>query len=160
MNNNSNRKETYTLLEIQNDPYIFNKYIRRLNKYKNKIKYDKLILKARVLIPELNNFKLANIKTNQKDKGRKGKISEYCLFGQKPNCMSSADYGNIGIEIKMINFKILKNGGFNAKERVTISNIGSTNNYDTFNDIIKNEKLENTKVFKKIKKILLIGINK
>jgi len=157
--NKINRKETFTLFNIQNDLYIFKEYIRRLNKYKNKIKYSKLILKARVLIPELNNFKLSNVKTKQKDKGRKGKIIEYCLFGQKPNCISLPDYGNLGIEIKITNFKKLKNNGYNAKERVTISNIGSTNNYKTFNDIIKNEKLENTRVFNKIKKILLIGIN-
>ena len=158
MNESLNSSETFTLSEIQNYQDKFYRYIEILNKYKN-ISLDEIILKARVLIPELNNFKLEDIKTTQKDKGGKGKIIEYCLFGQKPNCISEPDYGNLGIEIKVTNFKKLKNNGLNAKERVTISNIGSTDNYDTFIDIINNRKIENTKVFKKIKKILLIGFN-
>ena len=87
------------------------------------------------------------------DKGSMGKLVEKYLFGIEPNNDPRPDLGDI--DIKCTKFKKLKNGHFNAKERLTITNCGNTNNYSSFKEIADNEKLSETKYFSKINKGLL-----
>ena len=99
-------------------------YLAYLNKYSN-CTIDELIEYARIKFPNLLNCKKEDIKSNKTDKGKEGKILEYCLFGNLPNSISGPDLKNLGIEIKATKFKSLY-GGFNAKERLTITNCGTT----------------------------------
>ena len=88
------------------------------------------------------------------DKGSTGKLVEKYLFGIEPNNDPCVQILEI-IDIKCTKFKKLKNGHFNAKERLTITNCGNTNNYSSFKEIADNEKLSETKYFSKINKGLL-----
>ena len=151
--------EIYTIEDIQTDADKFKKFIEYLNKYKGS-SLDNLYKKVREKVPELNKYKEDDLKTCNTDKGKEGKYIEYCIFGNKPNSISAPDCPELNIEIKVTKFKTLKNGSYNAKERLTISNVGSTNNYETFRDLKDNENIENTKFFKKMEKILLIVLNK
>ena len=89
-----------------------------------------------------------------KDKGFVGKLIEYGFFGQKPNCNSAPDIGVLNCDIKSCAFKTMKNGK-NAKERQTITNCGNTKNYDSFKNIVDNEKFESCPYYKKSKQFLL-----
>ncbi len=100
----------------------------------------------------LTNLK---ININKCDKGIYGKMIEYGFFGQLPNSYSSPDLVKSGYDIKSCAFKCLKNKRKNAKERQTITNCGNTNNYETFKDICENEKLQDSKYFKKMKQFIL-----
>ena len=91
----------------------------------------------------------------RQDKGMLGKLVEKLFFGIDANPVNAPDLILHEIDIKTTHFKQLKNGGINAKERVTLTNCGSTADYNTFSDIEKNPNFEKTKAFKKIQKGLL-----
>ena len=141
MNLNKIKTNINTLLE----------YINILNKMKGK-HIDEVISKAQYIVPDLRLF---NSEYKIKDKGSNGKKIEESLFGNKPNNISEPDLPFLGIDIKATKFKKLKNLGYNAKERLTLTNIGASNDINSFNNIINNT-LEECKAFKKFRKILLI----
>ena len=89
-----------------------------------------------------------------RDKGIAGKIFERGIFGQKPNSDSNTDFSER--DLKVTTFKRLRNGNMNAKERLTITNCGDTQNYDTFSDISNSEDVKSSKFYKKICKGLLV----
>jgi len=97
--------------------------------------------------------------TNDKchnDKGLYGKICEYALFNQKPNSNSHSDLKELEIDIKTCGMKLLKNSNYNAKERQTLTNVGTTANYESFNNICENDNFKDCKYFKKSKRFILI----
>lgn len=100
-----------------------------------------------------NNF--ANL--NPKDKGLFGKIVEFYLFGNLPNPSSKPDTKNG--EIKTTNLKKLKDGSYNAKERLTLTNFGNPYKKEVLDEILTKESIQNTKYFKKLSKgILFVSI--
>lgn len=85
---------------------------------------------------------------NRKDKGRLGKVVETGFYGYELNNRPEADFGELGIELKVSGFKTLKNGSWSPKERISLSMIN-------FKDIV-NEDFEFSNVVSKNKKLLII----
>ncbi len=93
--------------------------------------------------------------SNSKDKGLQGKIVEYGFFGQKPNCDPTADL-TCGLDIKSCALKTLANGNKNAKERQTLTNVGNTQDYTTFQAISDCATFADCKYYTKSQRFLLI----
>jgi hypothetical protein len=110
------------------------------------------------LSPELKSFCETNQEkfqqTNSKDKGLLGKLVEYYIFGNLPNSDSKSDldYG----DIKTTHLKKLKNGSYNAKERLTITNFGDPFKQEVINTIITKESINHTKYFDKLSKGIIV----
>jgi hypothetical protein len=146
----------YNILDVIGNSVILYNYLEDLNLYiKNKTLSD-IMQYARSEEDLIENLKSNK---NTKDKGLTGKMIEYALFGQKPNSDSSPDIVKLGYDIKTCAFKSLKNGGKNAKERQTLTNCGSTKNYETFKNISINEKFSDCPYYKKSKSCILIVRN-
>jgi hypothetical protein len=112
---------------------------------------------AHGLVPELKSYVEDNkysFKMTTRDKGSVGKIVEFYIFGQLPNCDPNPDLG-WGADIKATHFKTNKNGHYNAKERVTITNCGNTDKPETLLPVANSETLETCKFYPKIQKGVL-----
>jgi hypothetical protein len=166
----TNRYRFNILDVISNRVSLYN-YVEDLNLY---IKNKRLSVSVTVSLREIMHYAtticsglpseeeiIENLKSNNntRDKGLTGKIIEYGLFGQKPNQDSSPDISKLGYDIKTCAFKSLINGGKNAKERQTLTNCGSTKNYETFKNISSNEKFSDCQYYKKSKRCILIVRN-
>ena len=131
--------------------------------YLNSLELNKplkvVIKQAHELCLELKNFCEKNENSfkadKSKDKGSIGKIVEFKIFGQLPNCEQKCDL-LFDRDIKTTTFKLCNKDNLNAKERLTITNVGKTENYETFNDIINVNNLTDYKHYEKIRKGLLI----
>ena len=114
-----------------------------------------VITTAHNLCPELKTYVQANEPTfrsrKSRDKGSVGKIVEFYLFGQLPNCDPNPDLA-WGADIKATHFKANKQGHYNAKERVTITNCGSTGKPETLLPVANAESLATCKYYPKIQK--------
>jgi hypothetical protein len=92
-----------------------------------------VITSAHSLCPQLAAYVTANESVFNsrcsRDKGSVGKMVEFYIFGQLPNSDPTPD-PCLGADIKATHFKTTK-GGYNAKERVTITNCGSTGKPET-----------------------------
>lgn len=114
-----------------------------------------VITVAHELSPELKSYVETNEKTfkskKSRDKGQVGKIVEFYIFGQLPNCDPNPDLG-WGADIKATHFKMNKAGHYNAKERVTITNCGSTGKPETLLPVANAVSLETCKYYHKIQK--------
>ncbi len=112
-----------------------------------------VINQAHILCPELKECVEKNRETfNSKkgrDKGNLGKIVEFYLFGQLPNCDPNPDL-EWGGDIKATHFKKNKKGHYSAKERLTITNCGKTADYATFASIVESSTLKECKYYPKI----------
>ncbi|MCR8743904.1 Sau3AI family type II restriction endonuclease [Romboutsia lituseburensis] len=86
--------------------------------------------------------------TNKKDKGILGKVVETGFYGYELNSNPEADFGELGIELKVSGFKTNKNSTISAKERLVLSMID-------YSEII-DEEFEFSKLIFKNKKILII----
>tara|TARA_B110000211_G_C14037927_1_gene535424 strand:+ start:125 stop:1024 length:900 start_codon:yes stop_codon:yes gene_type:complete len=155
---NITQKQFYNIKEILSSDVILIKYCENLNEFLYKkektifelIKYAKLIC---YYLPSFNNLKIFLNKNNKKNKGKIGTFLEYALFGRKPNGDSNCDFSER--DLKCIHFKSVWGDYFNAKERLTITNIGNPDN-ENFGKDIKQSKLNTLKYYKKIRKGLLI----
>ena len=85
---------------------------------------------------------------NNNDKGRLGKVVETGFYDYELNNKAEADFGKLGIELKVSGFKKLQDGSWSAKERISLSMINYKN--------IINEEYEFSKVVSKNKKLLII----
>ena len=145
----------FTLKDIQKDKEKSLEYLKLLPNSKT---LKELIKKAHELCPELERFCEENkIKLNcskSKDKGNLGKTLEFYIFGQLPNSNPNPDL-SWGADIKTTQFKRVKKDKFNAKERLTITNCGNTNDYNSFSDIINSNKLSNCNLYNKLCKGVL-----
>jgi len=119
----------FTIDKIQNDEKVSESYIKKLSE-KLPCSFKDLIDNAYDLIPELRDF--CESRKNQlsiRDKGSLGKMAEFHIFGILPNNNSAPDI-RLG-DIKTTHVKRVSEEYLNAKERLTITNVGSTSNYDT-----------------------------
>lgn len=89
------------------------------------------------------------------DKGFTGKRIEFALFGRLPNNSSEADLGNEG-DLKVTHVKQFRNLGYNAKERLTLTNCGSTNDYSSLQHLLDTNCLAETRLYKKIQKGVVV----
>jgi len=150
-----------TLLQIKENPNYIN-IINNIITENNNCSLKNLITKVHEICSELKDFCEINkskfIIKSIKDKGLIGKIVEYYLFGNLPNSFSTPDmiYG----DIKTTTFKNLKthsSNAFNAKERLTLTNIGNPhNNKNIAHDFEIINKLEDTKYYDKIKQSIVL----
>jgi hypothetical protein len=154
-----------TLLQIKENPdyiSIINNNITDIIKLNKYCSLKNLITKVHEICPELKEFCKINksnfVIKSIKDKGLIGKIVEYYLFGNLPNSSSSPDmiYG----DIKTTTFKNLKthsSNAFNAKERLTLTNIGNPhNNKNIARDFENINKLEESRYYNKINKAIIL----
>ena len=138
---------------INNSSQILTDYVGIMNEQCVGLKYNEMVSKLSETIPDIKNQSL-NVKYS--DKGALGKLVEKVLFGNNPNSNSKPDLDN-GYDIKVTKFKKNKNNGFyNAKERLCITNVGSTSDYNTLTHLSDCNTLEDTKCFPKIRKFVLL----
>lgn len=106
------------------------------------------------LNPDIEEFcKKNEMLLKARDKGNVGKLIEFHIFGHLPNNDSSPDLGDR--DIKTTHIKKLQKGGWNAKERLTLTNCGSTLNYSSLEHFIKNDTIDKSLLFPKIQKGIL-----
>lgn len=145
----------FSLSDIQNNKATCLSYTSNLTLRRP---LQEVITQAHTLCPELKEFVTHNLhkfnSTKKKDKGNLGKVVEFYLFGQLPNCDANPDLG-WGADIKATHLKVLKSGHYNAKERLTITNCGKTEDYSTFDDVSSASSLKTCKYYPKIQKGVL-----
>ena len=140
----------FSLKDIWNDAVTCKDYLDHLPKNK---KLQNIIEYAHSVCPHLK----AEVEAKQhifnsaksRDKGNLGKIVEFQFFGQLPNCDPNPDLA-WGADIKATHFKSNKQGHFNAKERLTITNCGKTADYSTFAAVSSADTLKSCKFYPKI----------
>lgn len=136
----------FNLADIHRDDEILLAYITQL-KTALPCSFEELVRHAQRLCPELAAVKsLKEVKPT--DKGGFGKKVECYIFGRHPNSDSAPDLALR--DIKATVFKRLTCGGFNAKERLTLTNC---NDYD---HIKAHAALEDTKYYTKIRRGVLV----
>ena len=148
---------TYRLEDIQKNGPISILYIKHLNESIKGKRISETFELARKLCPELPGKEeiqacIGNYKA--RDKGLLGKITELGYFGQKPNSSPGADL-SWGADIKTCNFKELRNGHLNSKERLTITNCGKKDDISTFSKITNADSYETCPYYEKMQKGVL-----
>jgi len=98
----------------------------------------------------LNAEKFKELKL--RDKGAIGKKVEFYIFGRLPNNDRNpdTDWG----DIKTTHIKKCRDG-YNAKERLTITNCGSTDKYETLQHLVDSD-LKSNKLYPKLKDGILL----
>ena len=153
----------FSLDEIQTDQAKCTQYLLQLSRNKP---LKTVIQEAHTICPDLREFcavnehKFANL--GRRDKGSMGKMSEFYLFGQLPNSDPNPDLA-WGGDIKATHFKKIsvskKTGlpsGRNAKERLTITNCGRTDDYSTFAQLMATKSLRTNHYYKKLRSGVLL----
>jgi hypothetical protein len=153
-----NPTDEITLVEIKEDKmYVntLNQLILKEIQSNGSIDIATLIRQVHSISPQLRQFcEDAREKfkiTSTTDKGLLGKIVEFYLFGNMPNNHSCPDmpYG----DIKTTHFKQCKSThrGFNAKERLTLTNFGDPEKQQNIDTISEKHSIQETKFYEKIR---------
>jgi|GEM_PF-2176846 hypothetical protein len=144
----------YQLKDIQTDEAICKSYLSALPLG---VSFRDYIDAAHHLCPELKEYCKTNDESfngkGGKDKGTVGKMVEFYIFGQLPDTDPNPDL-DWGADIKATHFKTARSG-FNAKERVTITNCGNEHDYSSFDDILNAPSLQSCKYYPKVRKGVL-----
>jgi hypothetical protein len=142
---------SFTLQSIHDDPDTTRKFIRLLQS-KLPCTFRELCVHAHEVCPEVKLFcDSKQQKLIGSDKGSAGKLVEFFLFGRAPNNDTSPDL-TLG-DIKATHIK--KVGSFyNAKERLTLTNVGSTTHPTTLQHIVESTLQEN-KCYPKVRNGIL-----
>ena len=149
-----------SLVSIKSDPLYLARYLGELYKSRGKTLGD-LIDNAQSIVPELSKYPISKyFEEKSLNKGLLGQIIEYVLFGQERNSSSEADLLKLGRDIKVTQFKIIKKGGYNADNRVTLTNIGNKDNPKSYKPIIDNESFKDLEKYKKMQKGILFVLEK
>ena len=144
----------FALSDIQHDEVICKEYLQQLPANTS---FANVINHAHKICPELqeycdiNSHLFNGLKSN--DKGSVGKMVEFFLFGQLPDTESKPDLG--WADIKTTHFESVWGDGLNAKERLTITNCGNTDDYSSFGNILSSKTLQDSKFYPKIRRGLL-----
>ena len=156
--NNQHKKliHTYKMADVISDRSVLLSYISDLNRSPYKLLKDVLNYARQICVGLPSKEELEDYFKESKgtDKGLNGKVTEYGFFGQKPNSSSKPDLVRLGIDIKATAIKTNKNGSLGAKERLTLTNCGDTNSYDSFQNICDNECVTQCKYSEKMNFIL------
>lgn len=146
-----------TLSQIKNSPdYLV--LINNFLKSNTDSNLGDLINYCHSISNELGDFCKSNeslfpsLKPN--DKGSLGKIVEFYIFGTLPNSSTSWDLG-YG-DLKVTNFRKLKNGLYTAKERLTITNLGDPEKPGVIEEVTTKDSLKGTKFYNKISKGIVV----
>jgi hypothetical protein len=151
---------SFKIAEVVSTYSVLYQYIRTLNLFGKGTKTcGEVLAYARTIctgLPSDTELRSALQKeSNAKDKGLFGKVVELGLFGQKPNCDAAADLV-CGLDIKSCALKTLANGNRNAKERQTLTNVGNTQDYTTFQAISECANFADCKYYTKSQRFLLV----
>lgn len=104
--------------------------------------------------PDLKTFCETNaFPLRPRDKGYTGKLVEFHLFGRLPNNDSAPDLGLDG-DLKTTTIKQTRLG-WSAKERLTLTNCGSTANYETLQHLTEGS-LSTNRLYPKLQRGLLV----
>lgn len=149
----------FSLKQIQTNKTVCDIFLNKLSELcSSGNTLQNIISHAHSICPELREYVNTNEKLfksfKKRDKGSLGKIVEFYLFGQLPNSDPNPDLA-WGADIKATHFKANKNGHFNAKERLTITNCCDTNKPDTLSEVANAVSLKNCKYYSKIQKGVL-----
>ncbi len=116
-----------------------------------------LIAHAHSIAPELKAFCDSNQSTfKARDKGSAGKLVEFYIFGRKPNNDSTPDLEQG--DIKCTHIKKTRDG-YNAKERLTLTNVGATSDYANLQHILDND-LESNPRWEKVRQGILVVLER
>ena len=148
-------KSTFSLGAIHRNEKVLERYVRSLNKL-CPATFGSVTDYAHASCPDLD--KICNPDSSQfiekncknTDKGANGKYVEFSIFGNAPNSYSRPDL-HCGYNIKTTHFKRI-NDMYNAKERLTITNCGTKNNYTSFKNINDNECVMECEHYNKMQK--------
>jgi len=145
----------FKLYQIQNDEAVCSDYLKQLPTGSS---FRETVSAAFNLCPELQDFCNSNFPVfnglGSRDKGSMGKMVQFFIFGQLPDTDPNPDL-SWGADIKATHFKIIKNGHYNAKERLTITNCGDRNDYSTFSALVEAPTLQSSKYYPKIQRGVL-----
>jgi len=141
-------KMTFSRNDIHTKNAVAKEYIRQLNSVLP-CSLENLIRKAYELSPEIAAFcsDATTPKLGAKDKGKIGKLVEFHIFGRLPNNDSHADT-SFG-DCKATHVKKCADG-YNAKERLTLTNCGATSDYANLQHIIDAQTLDASRCYGKI----------
>lgn len=107
---------------------------------------DEINAASKLLIgKKLSDFLILD---NAKNKGNVGQAIETQYFGLKNNSSKEADFIDAGVELKVIPYKELKRGGISPKERMVLSLINYSKDY--------NIPFLESHLYKKIQKLQII----
>jgi hypothetical protein len=146
---------TYRLADIQGNQSVCAEYLYRIP---NNVSVREAITAAHRLCPELARYNEKNLTKfsglRSRDKGSMGKIAEFFFFGQLPDSLPAPDL-SWGADIKATHFKTNKQGHYNAKERLTITNCGDRNDYTTFDALMSAPDVRSCKYYLKLRRGVL-----
>jgi hypothetical protein len=144
----------------KNKDYIntINSFIISFKKTNDSCRLADVINYVHKMCPELKYFYDENknkfTSNRENDKGLLGKLVEFTLFGNLPNSSSNPDLEYA--DIKATHFKKINKDDYNAKERLTITNIGKPDNEVIVNYFQTKTMLNETKYYEKMKRGIII----
>ena len=145
----------FSLSQIQSDESACREYLRLIP---TGVSFELAISAAFTLCPELEEFcRINQQKFNglgSRDKGNMGKMVEFFIFGQLPDTDPNPDL-SWGADIKATHFKTIWGNGMAAKERLTITNVGNTDDYSTFDPLMDTDSLQSSKYYPKLRRGVL-----
>jgi len=141
--------EKHKLSEIQTNAETLKQYMSKIKKI-TPCKLDTAIQYARTICDGLDDTDASKYE-NSRNKGALGNFVELAHFGIERNSTSTPDLP-CGIDIKTTHFKKMKNGMYNAAERISVTHCGCTKDYSTFHDITNKEVLSECKHYSKLRK--------
>lgn len=143
---------SFTLKEIHADAEKATTYIELLQTHLP-CNLQALFQHAKTYCPELDGFCTKNAcRVTARDKGSAGKLVEFHVFGRLPNNESTPDI-LLG-DVKCTHVKPIANG-YNAKERLTLTNVGATSDYQNLQHIIDLDLEENPR-WEKVRQGILV----
>lgn len=149
------RISSFSLSDIQGNEKVLRDYVHSLNqlcpaRFGFVTDYAKSACNELGQIYDEHSTQFFSNNKKITDKGLNGKYVEFSLFGILPNSNSKSDL-LCGYDVKATHFK-KTNDTYNAKERLTITNCGTKNNYASFKNINDNELITDCKYYSKMQK--------
>lgn len=158
---NENNSNPITLDFVKkNKDYIniINSFILTYKKNNDTCTLADIINYVHKMSPELKYFYDENknkfTSNRENDKGLLGKLVEFTLFGNLPNSSSSPDLEYA--DIKATHFKKMNKNDYNAKERLTITNVGKPENEELIEYFQNKTLLNETKYYEKMKRGIIV----
>jgi hypothetical protein len=147
-------KRSYLLSDVKTKEVVLENYVSELNGL-CPAPLHKITDHAKIICDDLGCVYYENMSDNFKhsDKGMTGKYVEAALFGIMPNTNNQSDLPN-GYDIKTTHAKKNKDL-YKAKERLTITNCGTKNDYLSFSRITNSSELTDCRHYAKIQRGVL-----
>jgi hypothetical protein len=147
-------KRSYLLSDVKTKESVLENYVSELNSLCPAPLHE-ITDHAKMICDDLGCVYYENMSDNFKhtDKGITGKYVEAALFGTMPNTNAGSDLPN-GYDIKTTHAKKNKDL-YSAKERMTITNCGTKNDYLSFRRITNSSELKDCRHYAKMQRGVL-----